>query len=94
MATLQKKKSRGKTYWQIVESRRVNGKPRPIVLMHLGTAEKLLHRLQQGVGKPIKARVLQFGALAALWNIAQELQIVETIDRHVWSLRRGSGSRA
>ena len=89
MATLQKKKSRGKTYWQIVESRRVNGKPRPIVLMHLGTAEKLLHRLQEGVGKPIKARVLQFGALAALWNIAQELQIVETIDRHVKKRHQG-----
>jgi transposase len=89
VATLQKKKSRGKTYWQIVESRRVNGKPRPIVLMHLGTAEKLLHRLQQDVGKPIKAKVLQFGALAALWNIAQELQIVEIIDRHVEKRHQG-----
>lgn len=89
MATLQKKKSRGKTYWQIVESRRVNGKPRPIVLMHLGTAEKLLQRLQHGVGKPFKAKVLQFGALAALWNIAQELQIVEIIDRHVNKRHQG-----
>jgi len=89
MATLQKKKSRGKTYWQIVESRRVNGKPRPIVLMHLGTAEKLLQRLQHGVGKPFKAKVLQFGALAALWNIAQELQIVDIIDRHVKKRHQG-----
>ncbi len=89
MATLQKKKCRGKTYWQIVESRRVNGKPRPIVLMHLGSAEKLLLRLQQGVGKPFKAKVLQFGALAALWNIAQELQIVEIIDRHVKKRHQG-----
>lgn len=89
MATLQKKKSRGRTYWQIVESRRVNGKPRPIVLMHLGTAEKLLQRLQTGVGKPIKAKVLQFGAVAALWNIAQELQLVEIIDRHVKKRHQG-----
>ena len=45
MATLQKKTSRGRPYWQIGESRRVNGKPRPIVLLHLGTAEQLLaHR--------------------------------------------------
>jgi len=83
MATIQKKVSRGHTYWQIVESRRIQGKPRPIVLMHLGTAESLLRRLQEGAGKPLKAKVLQFGALAALWNIAKELQVVETIDRYV-----------
>ena len=83
MATIQKKVSRGHTYWQIVESRRVNGKPRPIVLMHLGTAEGLLRRLQTGGAKPLKAKIFQFGALAALWNIAQELDIVRTIDRYV-----------
>ena len=83
MATIQKKVSRGHTYWQIVESRRVNGKPRPIVLMHLGTAGGLLQRLEQQPGKPKMARVEQFGALAALWNIAEELDVVGTIDRHV-----------
>lgn len=83
MATIQKKISRGHTYWQIVESKRIQGKPRPIVLMHLGTAENLLRRLQQAGTKPLKAKVLQFGALAALWNIAAKLQVVETIDRYV-----------
>ena len=89
MATLQKKVSRGHTYWQIVESRRVNGKPRPVVLMHLGTAEGLLRRLQQHPDKPQKARVEQFGALAALWNIAEELDVVGTIDRHVNKRNQG-----
>ena len=42
MVTIQKKVSRGHVYWQIVELRRVGGKPRPIVLEHLGSAEKLL----------------------------------------------------
>jgi len=82
MATIQKKPSRGHTYWQIVESRRVNGKPRPIVLMHLGTAENLLRRLREGTGKPLKAIVYKFGALAALWNLTEELGVVETIDRY------------
>lgn len=89
MATIQKKVSRGHVYWQIVESRRVNGKPRPIVLIHLGTAEGLLRRLQTGSAKPIKAKVFQFGALAALWNIAQGLDIVETIDHHVGKRNQG-----
>jgi len=88
MATIQKKVSRGHTYWQIVESRRINGKPRPIVLMHLGTAEGLLKRLQGG-GKPLKTKIIQFGALAALWNIAQELDIVGTIDRHIGKRDQG-----
>ena len=89
MATIQKKISRGHSYWQIVESRRVGGKPRPIVLMHLGTAEGLLRRLQEGDKKPIKAKILHFGALAALWNIANELDVVGTIDRHVGKRDQG-----
>jgi transposase len=89
MATIQKKISRGHTYWQIVESRRINGKPRPIVLMHLGTAEGLLRRLQEGGKKPIKAQILHFGALAALWNMAEELKVIETIDR--WVGKRDQG---
>jgi len=89
MATIQKKISRGHTYWQIVESRRIQGKPRPIVLMHLGTAEGLLRRLQEGGKKPIKAQILHFGALAALWNMAEELKVIETIDQ--WVGKRDQG---
>lgn len=89
MATIQKKVSRGRTYWQIVESRRVNGKPRPIVLAHLGTAEALLQRLQNAPGRPIKARMVDFGAISALWNIAHELDVVGTIDRHVKKRAQG-----
>ncbi len=83
MATIQKKVSRGHVYWQIVESRRVNGKPRPIVLEHLGSAEKLLRRLKDGSGAPTKARVVSFGALAALWEIAEELDVVGIVDEQV-----------
>jgi transposase len=83
MATIQKKTCRGHSYWQIVESRRINGKPRPVVLMHLGTPEALLRRLQQEPARPLKAKVFQFAALAALWNIAKELEIIHTIDHHV-----------
>ena len=42
MATLQKRKSRGHSYWSIVESRRVNGKLRQVILEYLETAENLL----------------------------------------------------
>jgi transposase len=57
--------------------------------MHLGTADGLLKRLQTAQGKPVKARVFQFGSLAALWNIAAELDVVGIIDRHTYKRDQG-----
>jgi transposase len=81
MATLHKRVSRGHAYWSIVESRRVNGKPRPVILEYLGTAENLLKRLQDGV--PKKVRTYSHGSVAVMLSIAEELKIVETINRHL-----------
>jgi transposase len=57
--------------------------------MHLGTADGLLRRLQKADGRPVKARVFQFGPLAALWNIAAELDVVGIIDRHTYKRDQG-----
>jgi len=81
MATLQKRKSRGHNYWSIVESRRVNGKPRPVILEYLGTAEALLKRLREGI--PKKVRSFSHGVVAIMLDIAEELEIVQSINRHV-----------
>ena len=83
MATLQKRKSRGHTYWSIVESRRVNGKPRPVILEYLGTAQALLKRLTEGV--PKKVRSYTHGDIAVMLGIAEEFKIVETINKHLKS---------
>ena len=64
MATIQPKTSRGHKYWYIVESRRVNGKPRPIVLAYLGKAADLLKRLQ-GMAGAMKVKSYSHGAVAA-----------------------------
>ncbi len=81
MATLQKRQSRGHTYWSIVESRRVNGRPRPVILAYLGRAEDLLKRLTEGI--PQKVRSFSHGAVAVLLHIAEELRIAEIINRHL-----------
>ena len=81
MATLQKRISRGHAYWSIVESRRVNGKPRPVILEYLGTAKALLTRLTEGV--PKKVRSYSHGAVAVMLDIAEELKIVESINKHL-----------
>lgn len=81
MATLQKRRSRGYTYWSIVESRRVNGKPRPVILAYLGRAEDLFKRLKEGI--PQKVRSYSHGHVAVLLHFAEELQVVQTINRHL-----------
>ena len=87
MATIQSKMSRGHKYWYIVESRRVNGKPRPIVLEYLGKAENLLRRLRQGMGEKLKVKSHSHGAVAALLDVARKLDAVAVINRHVQSQR-------
>lgn len=87
MATIQAKTSRGHKYWYIVESRRVNGKPRPVVLAYLGKAEDLLTRLQ-GITEGVSLKSYSHGAVAALLTIANELDVCNTINRHIHSPRR------
>lgn len=41
----------GKKYWRIVESRRVNGKPRPIPICYLGTVENILAVFSKNKGE-------------------------------------------
>jgi transposase len=86
MASLQQKTSRGNKYWYIVESRRVNGKPRPVVLAYLGKAEDLLRRLE-GIGSGAGVKSYAHGAVAALLRVAQELEVPFLINEHVRSAR-------
>lgn len=88
MASLVAKTVHGRKYWQIVESRRVNGQPRSFVLAHLGRPETLLARLQGGAG-PLRVRSVAHGAVAALWARAQGLDIAPLIDAQVRRARRG-----
>jgi len=83
MATIRKQKVGKYTYWQIVESRRVNGKPRPFVLAHLGTAERLLCKLKQGpLTKKVKS--YSYGSSYLLWMLAQEIGLLDMAE-HVFS---------
>lgn len=79
MATLQKKSSRGRTYWYLVESRRVGGKPRPVVLAYLGRADDLLGRLR-GIRRELRLRSVSHGLVAALKQAADELRLGELLD--------------
>lgn len=92
MATIQQKISRGYKYWYIVESRRVNGKPRPIVLAYLGKAEDLLKRLQ-GLTSGLRLKSYSHGAVAALLNVSYKLNIPAIINKYVKSSRTYTASK-
>ena len=89
MASLQRRTVHGRAYYYLVESRRVNGRPRPVILAYLGSANRLLQRLQNSPGKALQARLLQLGGVAALYDLAQQLQLVELIDQHVPKRKQG-----
>ena len=87
MATIQTKTSRGQKYWYIVESRRVNGKPRPVVLAYLGKVCDLLKRLQ-GLTGALRLKSYSHGGITALLHIAEQLDICAIINQHVKSSRK------
>jgi transposase len=86
MATIQARMCRGHKYWYIVESRRVNGKPRPIVIECLGPTEKLIARLQN-TSVPYKVKSFSHGAVAAFLALAKKLDVVSIINKHTCSQR-------
>jgi transposase len=83
MANLQRVRVQGRSYWRIVESRRINGKPRAIPILHLGTADQLLHRLLSAPQGPLRIHSYQNGDVAAFKAMADRLDLVSLIDRHV-----------
>lgn len=85
MATIQSKIVNDHKYWYIVESRRVNGKPRPIVLAYLGKADDLLKRLH-GLYE-LKLKSYSHGAVCALINVAAKLEIVDILNKYVKASR-------
>jgi transposase len=94
MASLQARRVRGHTYWHIVESRRVNGKPRPVPVAYLGKADDLLARLKAAdTADALRLHSRSHGAVASLWALAQELDIAGIIDGQLAaSGRRVSGA--
>jgi transposase len=91
MASLQRVRVHGHSYWRIVESRRVQGKPGIRVVAYLGKADDLLARLRGT--ETLEIRSLSHGAVAALAGLAQELDVAGTIDRHLKLSGRRSRKR-
>ncbi|MCA1696261.1 MAG: transposase, partial [Actinobacteria bacterium] len=93
MASIVGKKQGGKTYYYLVESARVGGKPRIVSQRYLGSAEEIAARLSEtGPGEPDRTRHLAFGDLAAVWSVLERLGVAEIIDEVVGSRRQDAAA--
>ncbi len=93
MASLTAKKINGHTYYYLRECAWVDGKPKIVKQTYLGSADAIaaaLGKAPSALAVVPGAPVLEFGAVAALYDLAQRLGIVELIDRYV-PKRRGPG---
>ena len=75
-------KRRGQhTYYYLVESARVGGKPRIVSQQYLGSAEEVMAKLAgQGSGEPVRSQHKRFGDLAAVWSTLQRLDVAGVVD--------------
>jgi transposase len=88
MASIIGKKQAGKTYYYLVESARVNGKPRIVSQRYLGSADEVLARLEGSSSDPTSSLHRSFGDLAAVWSVLGRLGVISIIDE-VLGPRRG-----
>jgi transposase len=91
MASIIKKIIRGKPYYYARECKRIDGKPKIVWQKYLGKADDIIAALTQvpAVADASSAVVTEFGAVAALYDLATRLGLVEHIDRHVPKRGRG-----
>ena len=81
MASIVGKKISGKTYYYLVESARVGGKPRIVSQQYLGPADEVTARLAgSGPGEPERSRHLAFGDLAAVWGMLDRAGYAGIVD--------------
>jgi len=78
-------KRRGKqTYYYLVESARVDGKPRIVSQQYLGSAEEVMAKLSEApAGQPIRSQHKRFGDLAAVWSTLARLDVAGIVDEVV-----------
>ena len=84
MASIVGKKQGGQTYYYLVESGRVNGKPRIVSQQYLGSAAEVTAKLSATpAGEPVRTQHKKFGDLAAVWAMLERLDVAGVIDEVV-----------
>src|SRR5437899_5725120 len=82
MPSLTPKQIGGHTYYYARYCQRVDGKPKIVRQVYLGKIEDLVASSEQAhlPPRPLETQVASFGEVAALWDIAQRLDLVPLLD--------------
>ena len=82
MASIVGKKRGNATYYYLVESARVDGKPRIVSQEYLGTAGELAAAMRGGgLGLPDRTEHKEFGAVAAAWGVLDDLGVAAALEQ-------------
>ena len=88
------KKKGNKLYYYVVESARVDGKPRIVHQAYLGTAEKVAALVKDRTAPvPLSATSRDFGLPGALWLAAQQTGVFDLLES-LWPAPRSGPSPA
>ena len=83
-ASIVGKKQGGQTYYYLVESARVDGKPRIVSQQYLGSAAEVSAKLSgTPAGEPVRTQHKKFGDLAAVWSMLERLDVAGIVDEVV-----------
>lgn len=94
MSSLIAKKKANKLYYYVVESGRVNGKPRITHQVYLGTAEKVAALVRErSAPLPLSATSRKAGLPGALWLAAQQSGVFDLLES-IWAPPRSGPSTA
>jgi len=94
MASLVAKKKGNKLYYYVVESARVDGKPRIVHQAYLGTAEKVVGLVKDRTSPvPLSATMRDFGLPGSLWLAAQQTGVFALLES-LWPQPRSGPSPA
>src|SRR6202451_1153082 len=94
MASLIAKKKANQLYYYVVESARVDGKPRIVHQTYLGTAEKVAALVKDRTAPvPLEATAIDLGLPGALWLAAQQTGVFDLLNSF-WPQPRSGPSPA
>jgi len=80
MASLQKRTVKGIDYWSLVESKRINGKPRPVIIEYFGNTKSFTEKLINSRNENKILKSYSHGDTHALMKIAENLGIEQILD--------------
>ena len=86
MVYLTRKKKKGKYYLYLEEKAWINGRTRRVWQKYLGPEDKLkdikFNSLLTRLANKVEVKIIEFGISAALWQMAEEIELAKIIDAH------------